>query len=435
MWPRTGADHLELIPSKPKTRLRLSVQRRDFIKKLSLFSTASCVPGFLASNSGTAKSLNSDRILVIVELAGGCDGLNTLVPFTNDSYYSQRPALAIPADRVLPLSDEVGLHPAMLGFRKLFDEGQLAVIQGVGYPNPSRSHLRSRDIWHTGDLDPIGSDGWLAGYVSQNRSTTSSMGINAGGHLPRAFASVKGPLPSLQAHSSFRPSNGRLSPGEVDRRSDITPLEEGHPRSLSRYREYLIKKRLDTPLCSAHLLAGRKKHQSRVVYPETPLAQDLKVIAQIIGADLGFGLFYTSLEGFDTHASQVSATNSLEGAHASLLKTLSDAISAFEDDLQHLDRDKDTLIMTFSEFGRQLQQNASLGTDHGTANQMFLIGPALAPGIYGSYPGLSDHELNSTGDLTFTVDFRTVYSTVLSKWLGADPAPINDFYSEGLRFL
>jgi uncharacterized protein (DUF1501 family) len=310
-----------------------------------------CAPTFLVRSLNAAQDtglappdLGSGRILVVVELAGGCDGLNTVVPFNSDVYYQRRPRLAIPAAQVLPLDHAVGLHPSMLGLKQLFDEGKLAVVQGVGYPNPNRSHFGSRDIWHTAKPDEIGSEGWLAKYTAQSVDTY----------------------------------------------------------------------KVDTD----------RRYQSSSEYPATAFAQDLKEIAQIIAADLGVVVFHAGLGGFDTHVGQVSETSSVEGRHALLLDTLSAALLAFFEDLRKMGKDQDTLIVTFSEFGRRLSENGSLGTDHGTANQIFLLSSSLAPGLYGTHPGLADGELDAVGDLVFTLDFRSVYTTVLSNWLGVDPEPV-----------
>jgi uncharacterized protein (DUF1501 family) len=360
------------------------MQRRDFIKNFTLLSTSLSVPSFLvkglraAQDKGPARAgLDSGRILVIVELAGGCDGLNTIVPFNNDSYYSHRPELAIPAAQVLPLDAYLGLHPSMIGLKALFDDGKLAVVQGVGYPNPNRSHFRSRDIWQTAEPEEIGSDGWLARYFTHYPNGTSFQGMNVGGRVPKAMVSKEGPSPSIQSLDTYQVITDR-----------------------------------------------RENYQSTIEYPSTVFAQNLKTIAQIIAAELGVVVFYASLGGFDTHAAQVSGTSSVDGHHALLLETLSSALTAFLDDLQEMGRDQDTLIMTFSEFGRRLAENGSLGTDHGTANQIFMLGSPVSPGLYGTYPGLSEAELDPIGDLVYTVDFRSIYSEVLASWLGVDPAPV-----------
>jgi len=256
------------------------------------------------------------------------------------------------------LNDEVGFHPSMVALRQLYDEGKLAVVQGVGYPNPDRSHFRSRDIWHTAEPTRIGGDGWLAGCTSHYSTET-------------CFESLE----------------------------------------------------------------DQKRYVSSIDYPATPFAQRLKRIAQIIATDLEVVVFYASLGGFDTHTDQVMESSSVEGQHALLLETLSASLAAFFDDLEEMGRDQDALIMTFSEFGRRLSENRQLGTDHGTANQMFLLSSSLAPGLYGTYPGLGDQDLDGIGDPVFTVDFRSVYSTILSNWLGVDPEPILGQSFPNLRFL
>ena len=406
------------------------MQRRDFIKKFTLLSTSMGAPSFLVESLKAAQSeglalsnLESSRILVVIELAGGCDGLNTVVPFSNDFYYSRRPKLAIPAAQVLPLDSAVGLHPSMTGLKALFDDGKLAVVQGVGYPNPNRSHFRSRDIWHTAEPEKIGSDGWLAKYMTHYPNGTSFQGINVGGKVPKALVSGEGSSPSIQSVDTYKVETDRRYPKDSDNKNDafqeIIGQQDQYP-----LQEYVTQTALDATLSSIQLLEGQQNYQSTIEYPPTVFAQNLQTIAQIIAANLGVTVFYASLGGFDTHAGQISGTSSVEGQHALLLEILSSALTAFADDLQELGRDQDTLVVTFSEFGRRLAENGSLGTDHGTANQMFLLGSTVSPGLYGTYPGLSDGELDPIGDLVSTVDFRSVYSEVLANWLGVDPAPV-----------
>ena len=407
------------------------MQRRDFIKKFTLLSTSMWAPSFLVRGIRAAQSmdstpfeLDSNRILVVIELAGGCDGLNTVVPFTNDSYYLRRPGLAIPPAGVYALDDVVGLHPAMGGVNELFDDGKAALVQGVGYPNPNRSHFRSRDIWHTAEPDEIGSGGWLARYIGQYPSGTSFQGVNVGGKVPQALTSQEGSSPSIQSIDTYQIQTDGHYPGDDDNKNDAFQEVIGQTQNQYPLQEYVAQTALDATVSSVQLLEGQENYQSSIQYPATAFAQKLKTIAQIVAADLGVSVFYATLGGFDTHAAQVSNGNSAEGQHAVLLETLSSALKAFLDDLQEMGRDQDSLIMTFSEFGRRLSENGSLGTDHGTSNQMFVFSPSLVPGLYGSHPGLSDNELDEIGDMRFTVDFRSVYSTVLSGWLGVDPEPV-----------
>ena len=229
--------------------------------------------------------------------------------------------------------------------------------------------------------------------------------------------------PSIQSVDTYKVETDRRYPKDSDNKNDafqeIIGQQDQYP-----LQEYVTQTALDATLSSIQLLEGQQNYQSTIEYPPTVFAQNLQTIAQIIAANLGVTVFYASLAGFDTHAGQISGTSSVEGQHALLLEILSSALTAFADDLQELGRDQDTLVVTFSEFGRRLAENGSLGTDHGTANQMFLLGSTVSPGLYGTYPGLSDGELDPIGDLVSTVDFRSVYSEVLANWLGVDPAPV-----------
>ena len=416
------------------------MHRRKFLKKFSLLSTSVCAPSFLIRSIRAAQVANevpfaANRILVVVELAGGCDGLNTVVPYLNDAYYSRRPNLAIPAGQVLTLDDEAGFHPAMQGFKSLFDEGKIALIQGVGYPNPNRSHFRSRDIWHTAEPDEIGSEGWLAKYINLYPTGSSFQGINVGGRVPRAMVSEEGTSPSIQSVATYRIETDRRYPQDQDNKNEAFQAIIGQGQNQFPLQEYVTQTALDATLSSAQLLEGQENYQSTIEYPATFFAQNLKTVAQIIAAEMGVSVFYAKLGGFDTHAAQVQGSDSTLGQHAALLETFSGAMRAFCDDLREMGRDEDVLIMSFSEFGRRLAENGSLGTDHGTANQMFVVGPSVSPGFYGSQPGLLEGELDPIGDMIFAVDFRSVYATVLARWLGIDPAPVLGGEFEELPFV
>ncbi|MGW8180643.1 MAG: DUF1501 domain-containing protein, partial [bacterium] len=345
------------------------MQRRDFIKKFSLLSTSAWAPAFLVRGLRVAQAsgelplgLDSARVLVVIELSGGCDGLNTVVPFNNDFYYSRRPRLAIPASQVLSLDGAVGLHPSMPGVKVLFDEGKAAIVQGVGYPNSNKSHFRSRDIWHTAEPDEIGNDGWLAKCLGHYSSGTSFQGVNVGGKVKKALISGEGTAPSIQSFDTYKIETDRRYPSDADNKNDALQASLGQQQDRYPIHEYVAQTALDETLNSVELLEGQKNYQSAVEYPATAFAQHLKTIAQIMAADLGVVVYYTSLGGFDTHANQVSGSSSVGGQHALLLETLSSALTAFFANLEEMGRDRDALIMTFSEFGRRLAQNGNLGS-------------------------------------------------------------------------
>lgn len=399
--------------------------RRDFLKDLTMISATLSAPTFLVRSLQGAGVSAAGRILVVIELAGGCDGLNTIVPYTNDFYYQERPSLAIDPQSVLPLDDQLGFHPSLTGFKELYDSGNMAIIQGVGYPNPNRSHFRSRDIWHTAEAEEIGTNGWLAKYFDSLQSSGSLQGINIGGRVPKAMISESGSSPSISSIDTYRLQTDRRYPEDAaNKNAAFQSILSEPPTLFPPFQEYVTKTVLDATFSSAEILEGQENYHSTIEYPDTAFAGNLKTIAQIIAADIGATVFYATISGFDTHAGQVDPTNPGVGTHSDLLETLSLAVKAFWDDMREMGLENDVLIMSFSEFGRRVSQNASDGTDHGTANQMFLFGANINPGLYGEQPSLDPQDLDPIGDLLHNVDFRSVYSTVLGNWLEVDPAPL-----------
>ncbi len=419
--------------------------RRDFLKKFTLLSTAVTAPTFLvrsikaaqASGLANLEMGNPNRILVVVEMAGGCDGLNTIVPYTNDLYYQARPTLALRQNQgLLTLDGTHALHPAMTGWHELWSEqGALAIVHGVGYPNPNRSHFRSMDIWHTAEPDNVATDGWLASYFSENPEAGSLQGLNIGGRVPRAMVSSDGSSPSIQNIETYRLQTDPKYPGDEANKNAAFQQILSEPQNSFPFQEYVTQTVLDATVSSIQLLEGQDNYSSTVEYPNTAFSNNLRSIAQIIAADLGVTVFYTSINGFDTHANQIIANNNLVGTHATLLGDVSQGLKAFHEDLEEMGRDQDVVIMTFTEFGRRVSENGSLGTDHGTANQMFVLGTPVAGGSYGQQPSLS--ALDPVGDMIYTVDFRSVYASVLANWLGADPAAVlgGDWLDPSLSFV
>ncbi|MDA2933984.1 DUF1501 domain-containing protein [Acidobacteria bacterium AH-259-D05] len=411
-------------------RSNLLKSRRDFLKDLTLISATLSAPSFLVrtlkgAQMSTASLGNAGRILVVVELAGGCDGLNTIVPYTNDFYYQKRPTLAIDPKTVLALDDQLGFHPSLTGFKELYDGGNMAIVQGVGYPNPNRSHFRSRDIWHTAEAEEIGTNGWLAKYFDDQQSSGSLQGINIGGRVPKAMISEAGSSPSIRRIDTYKlQTDARYPEDDANKNAAFQSILSEPATQYPPYQEYVTKTVLDATFSSAQILEGQDNYHSTVEYPDTAFANHLRTMAQIIAADIGVRVFYATISGFDTHASQADPSDNLQGTHADLLETVSLAIKAFLDDMKEMGRGNDVLIMSFSEFGRRVSENASDGTDHGTANQMFLFGGLLNPGFYGEQPSLASQDLDPIGDMIHNVDFRSVYSTVLANWLEVDPVPL-----------
>ena len=408
-------------------RTKLPKNRRDFLKDLTMISATLSAPTFLVRGMQAAQNsvTGTGRILVVVELAGGCDGLNTVIPYTNNFYYQFRPTLSIDPQSVLPLDSELGFHPSLTGFKELYDSGEMAVVQGVGYPNPNRSHFRSRDIWHTAEAESIGQNGWLAKYFNNRDSAASLQGINIGGRVPKAMISHAGSSPAIKNINTYKLDTDKRYKGDATNKNDVFQSILSEPTTqFAPFQEYVTQTVLDATFSSAEILEGRKNYESTVEYPANAFGGNLKTIAQIISADIGTKVFYVTIGGFDTHASQAEPADPKLGTHAALLDTVSSGIKAFLDDIKAMGMEKDVLVMSFSEFGRRVKENASNGTDHGTANQMFLFGGTVNPGIYGTHPSLDPRDLDRIRDLRFNVDFRSVYSTVLQNWLEVDPVPL-----------
>ena len=316
--------------------------RREFLKKFTLLSTVACAPTFLARsvmaarNTGMMRAAlgNPNRIMVVIELAGGNDGLSTVIPYTNDIYKSSRPALGLAnAPGLHTLDSELALHPAMSSFKELWDSDRLSIVQGVGYPNPNRSHFRSRDIWHTAEPEAVASDGWLASYFDLLESENALVGLNIGGQVPRAMISEEGSAPSMQNITTYQLQTDPLYPGDAANKTAAFQQMLAEPQNRFPFQEYVGQTVLDATTSSIELLEGRDNYQSTIEYPNTAFGGNLRTVAQIIAADLGVTVFYTRIGGFDTHANQIVTGNNLLGAHATLLTDVSDTVKAFFDDM------------------------------------------------------------------------------------------------------
>lgn len=359
-----------------------------------------------------------DRVLVLVQLAGGNDGLNTVVPHGDDAYAAARPGIRLPAESVLKIDDYVGLHPQLVGLRELYDQGDLAVVQGVGYPHPDRSHFRSTDIWHSAQDDvEAPRDGWLgrgldaAASNEQTGATALALGVE---RLPLALAAARVNVPVVRELDDFELNYG---PGSERRRAQRrTAIEQLADRADETGGDLAFIRRtmLSAIQASEQLRSVRANYQPAASYPASALAEQLKLAAQIVAGELGVRIIFVSLGGFDTHAQQ-------QGAHAALLAELSGAIAAFFGDLSGHGLADRVLLATYSEFGRRVAENGSLGTDHGAASQVFLAGPSVRGGLHGDHPSLTDLD---EGDLKFHTDFRRVYATILDRWLSFPSNPV-----------
>ena len=386
--------------------------RRDFLKGSVLASSLLFVPKFLhALDRQNVQKLSSSngRRLVVVQLGGGNDGLNTVIPYENDLYYNARPTLGIrPQSGILTLDKGLGFNPRMTGLKNLFDQGQLAVLNSVGYPNPDRSHFRSMDIWQSASAaDQYVGTGWLGRYLDASC---------AGGQLPYDALEVDDTL-SLAMKGAHRKGLAVKNPAKLHQitHNQFIAQVGKEPGAGSSELDYLYKTLAETTSSADYLYETAKVYQSKTTYPNTEFGQNLRTTAELINSGIESRVFYVSLTGFDTHVRQ-------QQQQGKLLGDLSAGLSAFTADLQQAGNLNNTLVMTFSEFGRRVDQNASNGTDHGTANNVLLLGGALkTPGIVNDAPNLADLD---QGDLKYQLDFRSVYATVLRDWLGADDTAI-----------
>jgi uncharacterized protein (DUF1501 family) len=359
----------------------------------------------------------SDRTLIVVQMAGGNDGLNTVVPFSDPLYLKVRPTLAIPESKVLPLDSRLGLHPNLQPLKKLWDAGHLAIIEGLGYPNQSLSHFQAMDIWQTLDLSGNGSEGWLgklvAGLVDKEGHPFKA--IDIGVQTAQALQSISTQVPTIANVKTYSlyPDPADADGGNA-RLQALMKLYNSYPGTAP-YAALLDTTALNAQDGSRQLRQADATYQPAVTYPKGPFADGLKVLAEAIVQDLGLRVGYVTLGGFDTHANQ-------QATHDTLLLTLANGLSAFYNDLAAHGKADKVVVMTWSEFGRRVDENGSLGTDHGTAAPLFVLGNPVNKGIYGEPPSLSN--LDENGNLKYTVDFRSIYATVLDRWMGASSKDI-----------
>jgi len=359
-----------------------------------------------------------NMILVVLQLSGGNDGINTLIPFADPNYARLRPTLGFSADQVLHLTDSVGLNPNLAKLKGLYDQGKLAIVQGIGYPNPNRSHFRSMDIWHSARPDSFERSGWLGRYVSacECAQDNSLPAISVGDQFNTLFWTDTTLVPAVASIGAF--SFLTDTKYKNDRTFQMQTLQNIYSQAgnWSAYETLIRRGTLQALSGSDQLQKVAASYQSPVQYPNNNgLATQLKMVAQVIAGGLGTRLFSVAMGGYDTHANQ-------KGTQDRNLGQLGDALDAFMQDLANMGQQDNVVIMSFSEFGRRVKQNGSGGTDHGTAEPMFIIGNKVQGGMYGTYPSLSD--LDNNGDLKFNADFRSVYAGMLRDVVGADPSPI-----------
>lgn len=394
----------------------MHIKRKEFLQIGSLATASMMLPKFLKAFEKGNMVPPGNKVLVILQMSGGNDGLNTVIPVRNDLYYKARPKLGIEKGKAVLLNDEVGLHPALTGFRDLFDDGSLGIMNAVGYPNPDRSHFRSMDIWQTAtDSNQYLTTGWIGRYLDAQcqgcDKPTQAIEIDDVLSLAMKGEHIKG-IALKDPRRLYGTSNEKFF-RDVLKNHTATTNEEPV--------DYLYKTMAETLSSADYIFKQSQMHPTSADYPKTDLGNSLKTIASLIFSDINTKVYYVSLGSFDTHVNQ-------EAQQQRLFTEMNDAVAAFVKDLKSNSRFNDVMLFTFSEFGRRVQQNASGGTDHGTANSMFLISGGLTKkGLLNELPSLSDLD---EGDLKYKVDFKDVYATMLNKWLGADDTAIlNKKYS------
>jgi uncharacterized protein (DUF1501 family) len=374
--------------------------------------------------------LNQDPVLVVLQLSGANDYLNSIIPYTNPLYRDNRPRVGVPEDQVLPIDDDVAFHPNMGPIKKLYDEGKVAIIHGIGYENSPRSHFRSMDIWHTCEPDTVGTEGW-AGRVIRDldpKGENVLKGVNFGMGLPRAMAVRGVPVTSVSDLESYGVLSGVPSIAAQEKGRVLERFARMYAPAIGTgpVMDYLSQTGKDVLKGADILKIAPQKYASTVQYADTPVAKNLRNIAQVYLADLGTQIFYTAHGSFDTHYSQIPTFNKL-------WTDVSSAIESFFADLHAHGAGNNLVMMLFTEFGRRVRDNGS-GTDHGAGGVAFVIGNRIKGGMYGEYPSLKAEDLQQ-GDLAPNYDFRGFYSTVIEKWLGLAPAPIVGGTFEQLHFV
>ena len=423
--------------------------RREFLRSTVLGGALSwTVPAFLANTFSALHAEAADKatqiatgrdstILVILQMAGGNDGLNTVVPYSDDHYHRARPRIGLSEKQILKINDDVAFHANLSGFKDLYDSAHLSVIQGVGYPNPNRSHFRSTEIWQTAcDSEKLEAYGWLGRYFDNACSGCDpTVAVNIGRQMPQAFAAKKPTGVSLDS-----PQNYRFISPEKSKRGEMNNAEEsfrklnesetemaensgdtvgaihGQIQHGGSVLDFLERTAMDAQVSSDRIRSIANHVENKATYPGSQLGNSLKLVAKLIGGGLPTRIFYVSQGGYDTHTNQIAT-------HDRLLKELGDSVKAFVEDMKEQGNLSRVMVMTFSEFGRRVGENANSGTDHGAAAPMFIVGEKVKAGLAGKYPSLAPADLFQ-GDLKYNVDFRSVYAAVLEDWLKTKSEPI-----------
>jgi len=419
--------------------------RREFlstgIKGLGLVAASAYVPAFVARTASAVPAESDASILLVLQLSGGNDGLNTVVPFANDLYYRARPTIGIPGNTALKINDQIGLHPSLAPLKAEFDAGHMAIIQNTGYPNPNRSHFRSMEIWHTAaDSDgPRLVNGWLGRYFDAQCAGSdphkvienAEIGVSFGKIMPQAFRNTANVGLAIDNPNTFQwnasgetvalahaqeeifsrlNQPGGISASPMSSMATLGAIDDSAPETL----DFLRHTAMNAMLAGDRIRSILGKESARVPYPQSELGNQLGMISKLIGGGFPTRVYYAYQGGFDTHANQL-------GTHARVLGDVAQAVGAFRNDLRNQKNSARVLILAFSEFGRRVAENGSAGTDHGAAAPVFLFGDQIKAGVHGHAPDLASLV---DGDIVHETDFRHVYATVLERWLGVGSAPL-----------
>ena len=356
-------------------------------------------------------------VFVVVQLTGGNDFMNTLIPYGSGAYYDSRPVIGVPRDEVLPLDDYLGFNPNFAPVKELYDAGNVAVVQGVGYPDSSRSHFRGMDIWHTAEPNKIGTEGWIGQAVAQidPKGENPLTCVNIGRGLPRAMSKPGVPITSVGDLDNYGVMSGISA--ETERARALRAFEKMYSQAIGSgpVRDYVARTGMDIIRGADVLKKAPAGYVSDVEYADNPIARSLRDAARVHLADLGTRIIYAQHGGYDTHANELPT-------HPRLLSELSGAIMDFFQDLRDHDASENVAMLVFTEFGRRVRDNGS-GCDHGAGGGSFVIGDRVNGGLHAEYPSL-DIDMQTDGDLAHTYDFRGLYTTLLERWLGVEAAPI-----------
>ncbi|MBD0379795.1 DUF1501 domain-containing protein [Paenibacillus sedimenti] len=396
----------------------MKLTRRQFLKKgtglLATLSFGGAVFGtdadsLLFAESAVSKPAVKDPILVVVQLSGGNDGLNTLIPYGAGEYYDARPTLGYKQSQVLAIDNQLGFHPKLKEMHRLYKEGKMAIIQGVGYPNPNRSHFRSMDIWQTAEPEKQYISGWLGRYVDLSKLSTPLPAIQIGDKANKALYTQRYDVPVIQSLGQFRVFNPKQASDDNGKLTQI--LKDIYNAPVKPEFLRVAAQRGKSAFIYAEAIESMaSKYQPQVTYPDSKFASRMQLIAKLISGKSGTRVYYAELGGFDDHANEWQQ-------HNRTLSDLDGSLSAFYKDLQAQQMNNNVVVMVFSEFGRRLRENSSGGTDHGTAAPVFVLGGNVKGGLYGAYPSLSKLD---NGDLKYSVDFRSIYYTLIDSWLKGD---------------